>query len=181
MKTLPNIARYAIGVVIGILLFGILSFDGASPFDYDRIIVHKIKGEPVVERTFVDRIVYRDRQPTLVATQVAGGEDVVEDFCNPDTVEVLVEGETVWLPADTVFLLRSIDTSSPWFFGRTDVTVWGPTSVGDLQEMRFRSWPGWSLRTDPEVLFREPRLGWIKPIIEAGVYVGVGFLAGRIF
>jgi len=180
MKILPNIARYAIGVAVGALLW--LVFIGSpEPIVYREIVVKQIKGEPVIERTFVDRVVYRDRSPELVAVQPAGGQDVVEDFCHPDTIEVVVGADTLWLPADTVFLLRSVATTNPWFFGRADITIWGPTSVGDLQEMRFRSWPGWSLRTDPEVLFREPRLGWIKPIIEAGVYVGVGFLAGRIF
>jgi len=78
-------------------------------------------------------------------------------------------------------LLRSIVHDPGWFVQRDRITTYGPTSASDLLEMRFTSWPGWSLRTDPVIIFREPRLGWIKPIIEAGVYVGVGFLAGRIF
>ena len=169
---------YAIvGAVVGMLLFGILRPDGVFP-DYDRIIVHEIKGEPDTVRTFVDRIVYRDRKPEVVVTQPGGGEDVVQDFCHPDTVEVVVGTDTLWLASDTVFLMRSVDTSEPWFFGRTDITVWGPNSVGDLQELRFRSWPGWSLRTHPDLLFREPRLGWIKPIIEYGSVATVFYFLG---
>ena len=159
---------YAIlGITVGGLLALILR-PSVDPIAYPEIIVHEIRGEPDTVRTFVDRIVFRDRKPDLVVTQPSGGEDVVSDFCHPDTVEVVAGTDTLWLPTDTVFLMRSVDTSEPWFFGRSDVTVWGPNSVGDLQELRYRSWPGWSLRTHPDLIFREPRLGWIKPIIEYG-------------
>jgi len=173
---------YAIlGITVGGLLALILR-PSVDPIGYPEIIVHEIRGEPDTVRTFVDRIVYRNRAPDLVVTQPGGGEDVVEDFCHPDTVLQVVAGtDTLWLPTDTVLLLRSVDTSEPWFFGRTDITVWGPNSVGDLQELRYRSWPGWSLRTHPDLLFREPRLGWIKPIIEYGSVAGLVYMLTRIF
>ena len=171
---------YAIGgLVAGALL---LHFFGPrpEPITYTRIVVDTIIGEPVVERTFVDRIVYVDREPALVATQPGGGEDVVEDFCHPDTVQVVL-GDTVWVPSDTVFLMRSVVEDPGWFFGRSDITIFGPTSVGDLQEMRFRSYPGWSVRTHPELIFREPRFGWLRPAIEAAAYIGLGYFGGKVF
>ena len=171
---------YAIvGAVVGMLLFGILRPDGES-YDYDRIIVHEIKGEPVVktERTVVDRIVYRDREPDLVVTQPSGGEATVEDFCHPDTVVQVVDGDTVWVHADTVYLLRSVDTDAGWFWAKDRVRVFGPTSTGDLLSMQWRTWPGWSVRTDPDLIFREPRLGWIKPIVEYGSVATLFYFLG---
>jgi len=173
-------ALYAIvGAVVGMLLLGILKPDRVFP-DYDRIIVHEIRGEPDTVRTFVDRIVYRDRKPEVVVTQPGGGEDVVEDFCNPDTVMVVdtLEGDTIWISTDTVYLLRSIVHDPGWFVQRDRITTYGPTSASDLLEMRFTSWPGWSLRTHPELIFREPRLGWIKPIVEYGSVATLFYFLG---
>jgi len=152
-----------------------------EPVTYTEFRVDTIYGEPDTVRTFVDRIVYRDREPEVIVEQPGGGEDVVEDFCHPDTVIQVVEGDTIWTPADTVYLLRSVVDHPGWFLQRDQITVYGPTSVGDLREMRFRSYPGWSLRTDPEVLFREPRFGLVRQLIEAGIYIGIGYLGGKVF
>ncbi len=93
----------------------------------------------------------------------------------------ITETDTLWAPADTVYLLRSIVHHPSWFLGRDAITVYGPTSVGDLREMRFTSYPGWSLRTDPEVIFREPRFGFFRQLLEAGVFIGSGYLIGKVF
>ena len=174
-------ALYAIGAFIaGALLLYIVQ-PSSEPVIYREVEVREIQSEPVIERTFVDRIVYRDREPEMVVTEPEGGKDVVEDFCHPDTVQVVAGLDTLWLPSDTVFLMRSVSTHPGWFFGRSDIAIFGPTSVGALQEMRFRSYPGWSVRTDPELIFREPRFGLLREAVEAGVYIFIGYLGGRIF
>ena len=168
------------GAVIAVL-GGLWYLSGQEPVVYREIVVKKIQGEPVVERTFVDRIVYREREPELVAEQPGGADEVVEAFCKPDTVLVEIEGEAVYVPADTVFLMRSVRTDPGYFFSRDKIYVYGPTSVGDLLEVRYESYPGWSIRTQPDLLFREPRLGWLGKIVETSLYVGIGFLGGKIF
>jgi hypothetical protein len=174
---------YAIaGLIIGTLLITILR-DVPDPVTYTDVIVREVQGEPDTVRTFVDRIVYRERPPTQVATQPGGGTDTVSDFCKPDTVMVVdtLAGDTVWVPADTVFLLRSVAHTPGWFFARDRVDLYGPTSAGDLRHVSLRAYPGWSVRTHPELLIREPRLGWWREAAEAGVYLTTGYLIGRIF
>jgi hypothetical protein len=168
-------------MIAGALLAFILFLPEPEIFPYRDIIVKEIQGEPVVERTFVDRIVYRDRQPDLVATEPEGGTDVVEDFCHPDTVLRVVKGDTVWVQADTVYLLRSVVHDPGWFFQRDRVRIYGPTSTGDLREMRFRTYPGWSVRTDPELIFREPRLGWMREAVEALAFLWLGRVSAEVF
>ena len=152
-----------------------------EPLKYTEIRVDTIIGEPDTVRTFVDRIVYREREPEITVVQPGGGNEIVEDFCKPDTVQTIVQGDTIWAPADTVYLLRSVIHDPGWFLKRDNITLFGPTSVGDLQEMRFRSYPGWTVRTGNDVLFREPRFGWFRPVVEGITYIGIGYLAGRIF
>ena len=151
-----------------------------EPITYTNIRVDTIIGEPDTVRTFVDRIVYREREPELTVVQPEGAEDEVSAFCRPDTVMVVTDADTIWIPADTVYLVRSVVHDPSWFFGKDRITVFGPTSVGDLREMRFTSYPGWSLRTTPETLFREPRFGLLRQIIEAGTYISAGILLGKV-
>jgi len=167
------------GLVVGSGALYVLLPD-REPITYTEFRVDTIYGEPDTIRTFVDRIVYRDREPEVAITQPSGATDVVEDFCRPDTVVEVVRGDTVWAPADTVYLLRSVVHDPGWFFQRDNITLFGPTSVGGLQELRFHSYPGWSVRTHPDLIFREPRFGWFRELVEAGVYVGLGYLGGRI-
>jgi len=172
---------YAVaGLIAGALLFYIF-FPIPDPVEYTNVVVREIKGEPDTVRTIVDRIVYREREPDLTVTQPGGGQDVVNDFCRPDTVVQVTQGDTVWVQADTVYLLRSVVNHPGWFLQRDQIITVGPTSAGDLREMRFRSYPGWSIRTAPEVLFREPRFGLVRQLLEAGIYVGLGYTIGRIF
>jgi hypothetical protein len=171
-----------VGLAVGTLLM-IIFRSAPDPVTYTEVIVREVVGEPDTVRTFVDRIVYRERPPTQVATQPAGATDVVDDFCKPDTVIVIdtITGDTVWVAADTVFLLRSVSHTPGWFFARDGIDLYGPTSVGDLRHVNLRAHPGWSVRTHPELLIREPRMGWWREAVEAGVYLGTGYLLGRVF
>ena len=167
------------GLVAGALLYFIF-VPSPEPVEYTNVIVREIK-EPDTVRTFIDRIVYRDRQPELVATEPGGATDVVEDFCKPDTVVQVIEGDTIYVPADTVYLLRSVvHYDKFWFWQRDGVGLFGPTSAGDLREMRFESWPGWSVRTDPELLFREPRFGLLRELSKQVPSILAGILLGRV-
>ena len=162
-----------------IVFFGGLWWhSGQEPVVYREIVVKEIKGEPDTVRHFVDRFVYRDRPPEVVAIQIGGAEDTVKEFCQPELVSVVIAGDTVGVPKDTLFLMRSVDTDAGWFWQKDHIRLFGPTSTGDLREMRFRSWEGWSVRTDGGVLFREPRFGFLRPVIEIGVPFVTGLLIG---
>lgn len=169
---------YAVIFALSAGLLWALSRPGPTPVAYREVIVDTIIGEPDTVRTFVDRIVYRERDPEIVYIDREGGEDVVEDFCRPDTVLV---ADSIWVPADTVFLLRSVSHDPGWFLRRDRVTVWGPTSTGDMREVHYRTYPGWSLRVGSESVFREPRFGWWRNALEAGIYFGLGYIGGKIF
>ena len=179
---IDKILYAAVGLMIGTLLM-IIFRSAPDPLTYTEVIVREVVGEPDTVRTFVDRIVYRERAPEQVATQPGGATDVVSDFCKPDTVMVIdtISGDTIWVAADTVFLLRSVAHTPGWFFARDQVDLYGPTSVGDLRNARLRAYPGWSVRTHPELLIREPRMGWWRELAEAGIYVTTGYLLGRVF
>ena len=154
-------ALYAIvGAVVGMLLFGILRPDGVFP-DYDRIIVHEIKGEPDTVRTFVDRIVYRDRQPEVVVTQPGGGIEIVEQFCR-DTL-VITATDTVVVRVTPTFLMRSVATDAGWFWQKDRVRLYGPVNTtGDLLEIRYVTWPGWrALRTRQYTYARTVKGPWL--------------------
>jgi len=169
-----------VGAVVAVL-GGMLWLSGQEAEVYREIVVREIKGEPDTVRTFVDRVVYRDREPELVAVEPGGGEDVVEDFCRPDTVVQVLQGDTVWVAQDTVFLMRSVVHDAGWFFARDNIRVYGPTSAGDLREMRYSSYGGWSIRAGEGVLFREPRFGWGRPLLEALAFIGLGYFGGKVF
>ena len=169
-----------ISLFLGVIGYHLLA-PTPDPIIYREVIVDTIYGEPDTVRTFVDRIVYVEKEPELIVTDPDGGEDLVEDFCHPDTVLEVVEGDTVYLPQDTVYLVRSVVHKPGWLLGRDQITFYGPTSVGSLQEVRFKSYGGWSFRSDPEILFREPRFGFLRQVVEAGVYIGLGYLGGKVF
>lgn len=171
-------------VLFGLLVGGLVVWTfkpDPDPIKYTEIRVDTIIGEPDTIRTFVDRIVYVEREPEVTVVQPGGGTEIVEDFCKPDTVIVeITDTDTIWAPADTVFLVRSVTHDPGWFLNRDRITLFGPTSVGDLQEVRYKSYGGWSFRTDTEILFREPRFGWWREVAEAGIYIGIGFLGGKL-
>ena len=171
---------YAIlGITVGGLLASILR-PSVDPIGYPEIIVHEIRGEPTVEVRWRDRVVYRDREPEVTVTQPGGGVEIVEQFCR-DTL-VITATDTVVVPATPTLLLRSVATDAGWFFQKDRVRLYGPVNTGALQEIRYVSWPGWEARADGDhVLFREPRLGWIKPIIEYGSVAGLVYMLTRIF
>lgn len=172
---------YALAGALVVFLVGLLWLSGQEPEVYREIVVKEIRGEPDTIRTFVDRVVYREVEPEIIIREPEGGRETQEAFCEPDTVIQIIEGDTVWLPQDTVFLVRSVDHRPGWFLQKDQVILFGPTSIGDLSEVRFKAYPGWSVRTHPEMIIREPRIGIFREILEAGVYGLAGYALGKAF
>ena len=162
-------SRYLMGALLGAALTLTVmawSCEAPEPLKYTEMVVREIKSKPDTVVQFVERIVYREVQPTLVATQVAGAEDVVSDFCHPDTVVEVIEGDTVYVPAPSYQLWNAVQTKPGWFWGKDRVTLYGPKSNGDLVETQFNAWPGWQAATGSRTLIQEPRWGWARPTLE---------------
>jgi len=190
----------AYGLALGVLLvFGLLPDPPDEP--YPVVIVHRevIEArEPSPDRTILDRAANATPDPVRTATAPGGAVSDVQAFCAgevakavaalagseaPSPTEPTASPQPVIQPlASNPWLIRSGSNNAGWFFGRSTVLLTGPAANGDLIQREYRPWSDWSVRVDGgEALFRTPRFGWFRPVIEAGVFVGIGFLAGRIF
>jgi hypothetical protein len=174
--------RYLPHALVALLVFsaGWWARQPAPPaVRYRDVIVPEtvlVAGEPQVEVRWRTRIVTRVVRPEQTATAPDAGEPDVASFCaeyvrglQPDTVR-----DTIRVP-DRRLLIRS---------GRYDgreLTVWGPTSSGDLKRIDYRARAPLSWVVDGDsVVVRSARAWWIDDAIRAGVYVGAGYLLGAL-
>jgi hypothetical protein len=172
------------GIAVGLtLMFGVArACEGPppAPLVYTEFVVDTIVNEPDTVVQFVERIVYREVEPEYVATQPGGAEDRVEEFCTPDTVVEIVQGDTVYVKVPTLFVASAVRTTDPWLWGRQDVTVYGFDNAGDRREYAYHSFPGWQFATGNGVTFQEPRLGSVKRLFRIAVPFILGFATNEV-
>jgi hypothetical protein len=176
------VRRYLPHLLVALLVFAAgwwARQPAPPPVRYERVVVAEsvlVAQEPRVEIRYIDRIVTRTVRPEQTATAPDAGEPDVASFCaeyvrglQPDTVR-----DTLRVP-DARLLIRS---------GRYDgreLTVWGPTSSGDLKRIDYRARAPLSWVVDGDsVLVRSARAWWIDDAVRAGVFVGAGYLLGAL-
>jgi hypothetical protein len=173
---------FALGLGVGlVMMFGVAkACEGPipEPLKYTVFQVDTIVSEPDTVVQFVERIVYREVEPEYVATQEGGATDRVEEFCSPDTVVEVVQGDTVYVETPTQFVVTAVDTDAPWLWGRESVGIYGFDNAGDRREYSFRGYPGWQFATGSDVLFQEPRFGLLKNIFKIAAPFTAGYFAG---
>jgi len=175
--------RYAAGIAIGVALtvtVGVFSCEPPEALEYTRVVVKEIEVHDTTVQ-FIERIVYREVEPELIAVELEGAEDVVEDFCHPDTVVKIVQGDTVRVPSPSYALWNAVKTKPGWFWQRDLVSLYGPNSNGDLVETRFRAYPGWQVATGSRTLIQESRWGAVRPVLEFIVPLAIGWGAHEVF
>lgn len=166
--------RFLAGAALGLITaFGVTRAceRPLPPIKYTEFIIDTIIGEPDTVVQWRERVVFRTIEPEFVAEQPGGATDAVEQFCQPDTVRV---------PMPTPWLARSVVTNAGWFFGKDKVTVYGFDGLGTRRELQFRSYPGWQFALGADQLIQEPRFGRVKQIVEIGVPLVIGYIAGSI-
>jgi hypothetical protein len=172
------------GMIVGTaLLFGIgKACEGPppAPLVYTEFRVDTIMSEPDTIIQFRERIVYREIEPEYVATQEGGAEDRVEEFCKPDTVVQIVQGDTVYVEKPTLFVASAVRTTDPWLWGRQDVTIYGFDNIGDRREYAYSSYPGWQFATGNGVTFQEPRWGAFKIAFRVLTPFIAGYLTNEV-
>jgi len=146
----------------------------SEPVVYPEVIVPTariIEREPDTIRTFVDRIVTVEVEPTQVAVAPGGATEQVQQFCKPlvvahtDTVE---SGATV----DPMLLLRSVSYDRKWAWRKDHLLLTGPTNEGDLRALDFDVRGDFTARTVGEnVLVQYPRGSLIYDVWEGGSQV----------
>ena len=126
--------------------------------------------------TFVERIVWREREPVTVAIADSGAVGLVDSFCQPS----LASGAEPPDPVRPLLLLRSVTTNPSWF-GPTTVTFTGPLSTGDLKQFQYRLHNGWRAHVRGDgLLVQEKRLWWLDDVLKVGLVFGAGYLAGSL-
>lgn len=127
-----------------------------------------------------ERIVWRTRKPDTVRIASTGGEEDVRRLCGRDTV---VNTVVVRVPPESPgFLVRSVRAEPSWLLGKDRVLFTGPTSDGGLRQFSASVRPPWQARTLADsLLVQDSRFGILRQLIEAGAWVGAGWLLGRVF
>lgn len=166
--------RYLLGAIAGgLILFAVMP-DKPPIMSYPEVIVREIVGVPDTIVSFVDRIITREVQvsgPIITAPQAA--VSTVDAFCAPRVTPGMAT-------VDTVFLMRSV-SFDPGFLWKADrVSITGPTSVGDDRQFNYTLRGPWdAVARRDGVQMRASRWRWYG-LIEAGVYMGFGYVAGSI-
>ena len=119
-----------------------------------------------------ERVVFRTLPPVTIATAPGGAQSDVEAFCGPIAVDTIRE---------PVLLLRSVRTAPGWFFAPDRVFLTGPLSNGDLRQLTYSARPGWQAHVLADTaVFQSPRFWWARELVEAGAYIGAGYLLGQV-
>lgn len=169
--------RLGLGVLVGIILAVAATRLLAGPpqvIKYTEFQVDTIYTEPDTVVQWRERIVYREAEPNFVATQPGGAADRVEAFCHPDTVVQVVQGDTVFVPAPNLFVVSAVDTDPSLLFGRDHISIYGFDNAGNRREYDYTSWPGWQFAAGQDILFQEPRFGWVR----SGLRIAVPLVTG---
>lgn len=133
--------------------------------------------EPDTVLRWRDRIVERTVAPQAVATAPGGAQPTVDAFCAADTV---YGTDTVIVVRDPVALIRSGTLEQRRFFRPDRLILTGPLSNGDLRQWNYVTRGNLSFVANGDsVIVRDARWGLIGDVLEAGLYVGIGFLLGR--
>lgn len=179
---------YALLLVGGALIGHGIGVSGPPVYSRVEVPVEKIREVERVDTVvqFKERIVYRTAKPVTVATAEGGGRGDVERFC-ADTVRVpaVAVGDAV-NPDEPVraraLLLRSARTEAGWFFRPDRVVLTGPLSDGGLRQLTYSARPGWQAHVQADTaLFQSPRFWWVREGIEAGTFIGLGYLIAKVF
>lgn len=175
-----RLAMFVIGLVVGVLFVWL--FSGPDiPREREVLVPVRVveQREPDTVVRWRERIVTRVVRADQVQTAQGGAVDVVERFCARDTV--YLEGRSLEVPRDTVALLRSGSLRQGRFFRGDLLTLTGPISTGDLRQLDYRTRGdvSWVVRGD-SVIVRSARWALVGDLAEAGVWVGLGYLLGRL-
>lgn len=135
-----------------------------------------------------ERIVYRTVQPTVVAVADSGGVPDVLAFCAESVERAARDARADTDPASgrqpappPSLLLRSARVDAGWFFASDELVLTGPRSDGSLWQGTFEVRDGWQAHVrGGEVLVQSPRGGLARELLEAAVWAGAGYFAGRL-
>lgn len=168
---------WPLALALAMLALGwLLHHPAPAPVRYQRVVVSDTviqRGEPVVEKRFVDRVIYRTVPAEQVATAPQAAVSDVAKFCAPAVRTALADTASPE-PAPSL-LVRSLT-----YNGR-DLEVWGPLSTGDLWRGSYRAHAPLSARVDGDsLLVRSARLWWVKPAAKGALLVGVGAVVGAV-
>lgn len=161
-------------IVIGWLIFYILR-PAPEPI-YETVIVpieRIIEREPDTIRTFVDRIVYVQSEPTLVSIAPGGAKEQVQEFCKPVTLVAnssTGQGE----PVDPMLLLRSVSYNRRWAWRKDHLLLTGIWNVGDLSAYDYGVRGDWTSTTQGQSgfpLVQYPRTSLLYDIWEGGTQI----------
>lgn len=163
------------------------AYGASKPPVYNRVEVpvEKIREVERVDTVihWREKIVYRTAKPVTVATSEGGARSDVERFCSQQVDTVRIEGA---IRVDSVYpavlLLRSVRTDPGWFGQADQVVFTGPLGNGDLRQLTYNVRPGWQGHVLADsMLVQSPRWWLLREGLEAGVFVGLGYLIGRVF
>lgn len=180
-----NVAIAAVGLVLLIISFLVgASCDGGlypavARTDTIWVPIEEIReAEPETIQTFIDRIRWKTLPPETVRVATGAPEPEVGLFCAAAVAEAL--GDTL-APQEPVALIRSGSYTEGWFFGRSRFVSTAPLSTGGAIQPVFAPRGSFTFRASGDAIqVQESRWSWVRPVVEATVWGGVGYGVCRV-